>query len=143
MKILAFLQNPWFKPGTNPLLIKKYRTDADFHRRVLYMSATGKALHEAFGQELYGKIIWENANPLHGSTRDARMPPDLVHMAAVLIRHKPDLILCFGREAQRGMGKLMSRPWPNVLFAPHPMARGSAAEHLREIVKKVKEQHEK
>jgi hypothetical protein len=115
-----------------------YRVNQDFHRRVLLMSATGKALYAAFGPKLYSKIIWENASPAHGSTRDAKMPHDIGHMATVLVTHKPDLILCFGNEAQLGMNKLMSEPWPNVLFAPHPMARGSAQKHLEKIVEAVK-----
>jgi len=138
MKIVAFLQNPWFRPGTNPLLIKKYRTDQEFHRRVLFMSATGRALHAAFSQELYGKIMWENANPAHGDERRSKLPADIGHMATVLVAEKPDLIICFGREARKGMNKLMSEHWPNVLFAPHPMAHGSAAEHLREVVDEVR-----
>jgi len=139
MKILAFLQNPWFKPDTNMRLIEKYQTDPDFHRRVLLLSATGKALYRAFGPELYDKIIWDNANPRHGNTRESMMPYDPAHMAKVLILNRPDLILCFGREAKMGMGRLMNGRWPNVLFAPHPMARGSAANHLKDIVQKVKE----
>lgn len=138
MKILAFLQNPWFRPGTQPRHIKMYAENQDFHRRVLLLSATGRALIRAFGAELYHKIIWENANPRHGHDRRAKMPHDIGHMAGVIVRHRPDLILCFGDEAKNGMKKLMSEPWPNVLHAPHPMAHGSAADHLKEISEEVK-----
>lgn len=136
VKILAFLQNPWFKPGTNPLLIKKYRLDQDFHRRVLYMSATGRALYRAFGPELYREIIWENANWRHGDERDSKMPPDATHMAYVITMHRPELILCFGEQAKKGIAKLAVTA--EVLYAYHPMARGSYAEHLSKIVEEVK-----
>lgn len=143
MKILAFLQNPWFKAGTDPRHIKMYATDQDFHRRVLFLSATGRALHAAFGSELYREIIWENANPRHGSHRRDKMPCDTDHMVSVLSKYKPDLILCFGSEAKKGMKKLIIEPTcSNVLYAPHPMAHGSAAEHLKEIAREVKRRYE-
>ncbi len=139
IKIVAFLQNPYFRPGNDPRLIEKYRMDPEFHRRVLLMSATGRALYAAFGPKLYHEIIWDNANPKHGHTRNAMLPADVSHMEITIMLHDPDLILCFGKQAQMGMSKLMGKPsWPNVLFAPHPMARGSAADHLRDIVKKVR-----
>lgn len=143
MKILAFLQNPWFRPGTSQRHIRMYAENQSFHRKVLYLSATGRALHRAFGEELYGQIVWENACPRHGTERRAKMPYDLVHMARVLVLEKPELIICFGREAKMGMNKLMSEPWPNVLYAPHPMAHGSAAEHLRRVAEDVKEIYER
>lgn len=148
MKIVAFLQNPWFRSNTDPRLIEKYRVDPEFHRRVLLMSATGHALYAAFGPKLYHEIIWDNANPRHGHTRRAALPADVDHMKIILTLHRPDIILCFGRQAQMGMNKLMNRrvvpfshatvAWPNVMFAPHPMAHGSAVSHLNDIVKKVR-----
>lgn len=146
MKILAYLQNPWFKPGTSSLLIKKYKTDPEFHRRVLYLSATGRALHRAFGPELYMKIIWENANPRHGEERTAHFPADIAHMSGVLATHGPDIIICFGGEAKSGMEKMVGGREPDrcgsakVFYAAHPMARGSVREHLRKIVEEIKEQ---
>lgn len=136
--ILAFLQNPWFRPGTQARHIEMYRTNQDFHRRVLLLSATGRALLRAFGPELYGKIIWENACPRHGSERRSKMPADRDHMARTIAKWKPDLILCFGREANVGMAPLQRPGGPAVLSAPHPMAHGSAAEHLKDIVREVK-----
>lgn len=137
MKILAFLQNPWFMPGTNPRHIDMYRRNQNFHRKVLLMSATGQALHRAFGPKLYGKIIWENANWRHGSERRAKMPADVAHMINVLVTHGPDLIICFGHEAKIGM-KAVACGSAEVLFAPHPMAHGSAADHLRVIIQMVR-----
>lgn len=135
-KILAFLQNPWFKPGTPERYIQMYREDQDYHRRVLYLSATGKALCRAFGEDLYMAIHWDNANPRHGAGRSAVLAPDVNHMVAVLMRVKPDVVLLFGKQAQRGWDELVSEDIlrnRHVLRAPHPMAYGSARGHLEKI----------
>src|SRR5438067_416503 len=98
MKILAFLQNPWFRASTDPRHIAMYREDQNFHRRVLLMSATGRALYRAFGPELYAQIHWDNANPHHGGERGAQFPPDVWHMLTIVVSVRPDVILLFGRQ---------------------------------------------
>lgn len=146
-KILAFLQNPWFKPGTSPRHIEMYRENQEFHRRVLSMSATGRALERALGGELYRRIHWDNACPAHGETRDAVFPPDVNHMAWLVAMHKPDVVLLFGRQAQTGWDKMwiaigagtFNPPYaPSVYRSAHPMARGSAIRHLENIAREVK-----
>ena len=146
MKILAFLQNAWFKPGTDPRHIQLYHDNEDFHRRVLVMSATGRALRKAFGLQLYQEIVWDNASREHGEQRDAVFQPDIHHMARRVAEVKPDVVLLFGRQAETGwddMAKktnLYSFPDYNVKVfrAPHPTARGSADEHLKKIAIQVK-----
>lgn len=144
MKILAFLQNPWFKPGTDERHVRMYAENDDFRRRVLAMSATGRALIRAFGEPLYSRIVWDNASPAHGERRDAQFPPDIVHMMTSIVRNQPDVLLLFGRQSQAGWAAihkkfLDSRPGKRiVLEAAHPMARGSAIEHLRVIAEKVR-----
>src|SRR3990167_2770088 len=101
MITLAFLQNPWFKPGTQPRLIELYARDQTFHRRVLALSATGRALRKMFGP-LYEEIVWDNANTRHGDVRDAMLPPDPHHIARRLAEVKPDVVLLLGRQAQIG-----------------------------------------
>lgn len=145
MKIIAFLQNPWFKEGTPKFIIDKYGNCQTFHRRVLAMSATGKALMRAFGRDLYGRIVWDNACPHHGSTRRHAEKPDFLHMARRVAEEQADVILLFGAHAQRGWDQVMmdkelsDMRWRRtVLRAPHPMAMGNAAEHLRKISRQVK-----
>ena len=136
VKTLAFLQNPWFRPGTSQRLIDKYRDDTDIHRRILAMSATGRALVKAFGVKLYREIVWDNANPNHGVTRRAKLSPDPYYMAMRIVTYRPDVILLFGRQAQDGFNTLFPDKDPHdctVLRGAHPMAMGSAVEHLKTI----------
>lgn len=143
--ILAFLQNPWFKKGTQQRHIDMYRDDPDFHRKVLSMSATGRALEKAFGEELYDHIIWDNASPKHGDVRTAAFPPDSVYMAFRIAQHNPQIILLFGRQAIAGWDFIQSckdleglRIQRTVLMSAHPMAHGSSIELLRKISQDVK-----
>lgn len=142
MKILAFLQNPWFKPGTSERHIKMYAENDSFHRKVLAGSATGRALRKAFGDELYEKIIWDNASPQHGDTPDSKFPPDTRYMVYKYTQAQPDVVLLFGRQAQDGWDRLVniygSLTRSIVFRAPHPMAMGSAKAHLADIVARVK-----
>lgn len=144
MKIIAFLQNPWFNPHVHERHIQMYRDDPDFHRRVLARSATGRALVRALGQEIYDQILWDNANPRHGEKRDAQFPPDAAHMARRVIEFEPDVVLLFGRQAVSGWELVrhtydcLSTRRPRVLASAHPMARGSVARHLEKIAAEVK-----
>lgn len=150
-RIVAFLQNPWFREGTPQYLIDKYRENAEFRMRVLSATATGKILMKMLGS-LYSKIHWNNANPNHGFERDHREPPDPVHMAHVIVDQDPDLVLCFGQAAQHGMVQVLSiidvtvRPRDNVIITPgkkaimnfpHPQARGIPASQWDRYSKQV------
>lgn len=130
--------------GTQERHVRMYRECQEFHRRVLAMSATGRALRRALGEELFARIHWDNANPLHGDTRDARLPPDIAHMMNTIRAQDPDVVLLFGRQAQDGFEMMLHHPTMKyfigftVLRAPHPMARGSAIEHLRDIARDLR-----
>ena len=145
MITLAFLQNAWFKPGTHEHLVELYHTNQVFHRRVLARSATGRSLKKMFGP-LYEEIIWDNASLEHGSVREHVSPPDPHHIARVVAELRPDVVLLFGRQAEIGWDRMAELTnlysFPDyhvqVLRAPHPMARGSADEHLKKIVLRVK-----
>lgn len=145
--ILAFLQNPWFKEGTPERYIERYRHDRDFHRRVLYLSRTGQALHRAFGEQLYQHVVWENASPFHGDHRGHVSPADPAHMTAQIEKIMPNVVLLFGREAQAGWKKVYLRPSTTikmvVLEAPYPMARGSVIDHLKNIAREVRSIYDK
>lgn len=144
-KTMAFLQNAWFKPGTLPRHIEMYNTDQNFHRRVLAMCATGKALIKAFGAELYGQIVWDNASLEHGSVRDHVSEPDFMHMARRIAQERPDVLILFGGKARLGWERVCDMADLNglksrkiVLYAPHPMARGSQKASLEKIAAEVK-----
>ena len=143
--VLAFLQNPWFRKGISQRHVDMYRENPDFHRRLLAMSNTGRALIRALGEKLYARIIWDNANPRHGNERSAQFPPDSIHMAHQVALHDPHVVLLFGKQAIAGWDVVMSfkdleglKIGRVVLRSAHPMARGSATDHLREIATDVK-----
>lgn len=139
VKILAFLQNPYFHPGTQQRHIDLYATNQRFHRMVLERSATGKALVRAFGRELYDEIVWDNASQAHGWLRGHVSPPDPEHMRRRFVEEKPDVVLLFGKQALTGWNEVdVDEKNLVVLMAPHPMARGSQVDHLAQISNAVK-----
>lgn len=124
MKIVAFLQNPWFPPGTAERHIIAYRDNQAFHRRLLEGTMSGKRLREAF-EDLYEVIHWDNTNWRPAYMASGREEPDHQHMIDVLQREKPDLVLCFGnqaRDAMRALNRLANRNDP-FLVCHHPNAR--------------------
>lgn len=144
MVMLAFLQNAWFRVGTDERHIRLYRENQEFHRRVLALSATGRALKKMLGP-LYDEIVWDNASQEHGWVREHVSPPDPHYIARRVAEIKPDVVLLFGRQAEIGWDRMAELTnlysFPDycvqVLRAPHPMARGSA-EHLKKIALRVK-----
>lgn len=145
MKILAFLQNPWWKAGTDPRHIEMYRENARFRSIVLTHSATGRALRRAFGDELYDAIAWDNASYEYSETRGHVARPDFMYMARRVAAVRPDVVLLFGGQAQSGWELIQEQNnlsgltvRPVVLRAPHPMARGSQVDHLKKISAEVK-----
>lgn len=100
-EIVAFLQNPYFKEGTGRDTIDRYTTDVDFRRMVLAMSATGKRLQKAFGEEWYGQIWWDNSNPLHVIHHWGKHDADYHHIVRVVKEQQPKIIIAIGHIARR------------------------------------------
>jgi len=141
MKIVAFLQNCWFPPGTSLYHIRRYLINDDFRRKVLKKGWSGKRLMNAFGEELFDKIIWDNASLEVGATPGHRADADRNHIANVIYNHSPDLILTFGTVARDAV-RIVNRTCGDgacVLSTKHPNARGFTNEELSHFVKQVKE----
>lgn len=123
--VLALLQNPYFNPGTPTQIIERYREDDRYRRMVLELTKTGKILRRILG-DLYDRIIFNNANPNHGWTREHRERPDVVHIRALLMKHNPNHVICFGGMAATGvelaLADFYGNPWVHCF--PHPQARG-------------------
>lgn len=126
--ILAFLQNQWFK---NPARMK-HQLETTFNGDrpkfisfwLFYSCLTGKRLKKAFGEELCDQIIWEEISPEMGGQSNSSFPPDLMHISAVIEKHKPTIILAFGKLACGAVGTMpTSDMGPTILFGPHPAAR--------------------
>lgn len=130
MKILAFLQNQWFRDPAQAQAIYDRHPDQHEQLNARYLFAgclTGRRLQAAFGRGLCDQIIWENASPKIAGESAGVFPADPQHMAAAIARHQPDLILLFGRIARDGY--VASLPFRSSLFfdpicGPHPAARG-------------------
>jgi hypothetical protein len=64
--------------------------------------------------------LCENTPPIVGATPDSVIPPDEAHIAEVLDRRKPDVVIACGKQAETALLKA----WPGPLLAiPHPAHR--------------------
>jgi hypothetical protein len=137
MKILAILQNQWFKDPEAVQAIYDRHPDRrnDLNSRYLFMGClTGRRLQQALG-DLCDSIIWEEASPKVGGFSASKFPADPKHIASAIEKHKPDLVLCFGKIAADGVKALnLSLP---VLCGPHSAARQNPMPALKEIARKI------
>lgn len=148
MKILAIMQNQWFK---HPARMKRmlettFKGDRErFIKKLLFFGCrSGKNLRAAFGEELCDSIIWEEASTEMGGKASSSFPPDPDHIARVLNKHKPDVVIPFGKTALAGLlasvqaGLLGSQDFI-VIGAPHPAARQpDVMARLREIAARLR-----
>lgn len=132
-QIAAFLQNPWFKPGTRGDDIDLYTHWQPFHRRVLAMSMSGRRLMNALGPDLYRLIWWDNANPRPAFNSAGSHPPDMDHIRRVVKNLKPDLIICVGKTAYNAIAGQTEFIRHDVIEIHHPNARGKTMEDLRKL----------
>jgi len=122
--ILAFLQNQWFK---DPEAARQVFARHPEHRErlvatYLFMGClTGRRLLEVFGEELCDEIVWEECSPEIGGKSSSAFPADLDHIRKAIDKHRPDVILAFGKIAGDAMAAI--RPLTRVIRAPHPAAR--------------------
>lgn len=146
MKVLAILQNQWFKnPERVQRIYDAHAGDWDhiskLNRAYLFMGcATGRRLRAAFGQWCEPQnIVWHEANPRKAGEASGVFPPDTDHIHKFLCHHRPDVVICFGRVAADGLRGVLAGvqgrlfpvggfgPFPEFksLYAPHPAARGA------------------
>jgi hypothetical protein len=138
MKIIAFLQNQYFKDPEGVKAMFKENPE----RRERYISAflfmgclTGKRLQAVFGEDLCDAIIWEEASPEVGGHSGSPFAADRQHMMNVIQKHKPTVILSFGKIASKGVESLppIINKEVAVIYGPHPAARNGAIEGLRRM----------
>jgi hypothetical protein len=141
-QIVAFLQNPWFKPGISQRHIEMYTNDQDFHRRVLAQSMSGKRLMQAFG-EWYDRVWWDNANPVPVFQASGRQDANIYHMMGVITRVSPKIVMTVGEQAYAGMQIIekmeheVRLPYYIRFHCHHPNARGRTQSDLDKIAKTV------
>ena len=142
-KVVAFLQNPYFKNGVGPEIVERYRVDQDFHRQVLRESMTGGLLWGAFGPMFYD-IYWDNVSPVASFIRTGTAPePDLNHVREVIERLRPLVVIAFGAPARQALQKAYEFPWFTLLIFPHPTSFGMNATKLIDFAQLVTKEAEK
>jgi len=123
MKIVAFLQNMWVR---NPELARRIlKRTPEFRERLIAYSLfagclTGRRLKAALGEELCHTIVWEEASPVIADNPKDYHPPDAEQIKAVLAKHRPDVVLCFSRGAEKAIQQVCSC---RMISAPHPATR--------------------
>lgn len=129
-KTLAFLQNMWAR---DPAALRASRSRVrsigqgqSWASGILRLSRTGQRLHDLFGSKDFCRIIWENTTDVIGATSNSAPQPDPAHIADRLRFHAPDIVLLFGRAAQKSvldaLGGIESGP-EHVISFPHPTSR--------------------
>lgn len=141
MKIVAFLQNQWFRePKRVEEMLARFTDAAEqrkrrqmFARRALFMGClTGRRLLECLGHDLCDTIHWENASTIIGDEASSSPPADLEHIKLVLEEQRADAVVAFGKTATLALVDLV--PEEDLILAPHPAARGNEVKtRLREV----------
>lgn len=139
MKIVAFLQNPWFKEGTDPAIANRYVTDQVFHRKILARTMSGHRLLTAFGQEDFNSIWWDNVAPLAADYASGITPPDPKHIDRVLSSQAPELILTFGLLAKDAINRSPGSVRKKVMHCHHPNARFHTQSELNDFAQEVRD----
>lgn len=146
MKILAFLQNQWFKnpDKVRAIYARNPELRNDLIRRFLFMGcASGRNLESAFGEALCREIIWEESSPQVGGFSGSNFGGDADHVRAAIEKHAPDVVLCFGKVASEVVRSVCCEvrvPHPAVMYAPHPASRQNPMPELRAIANTLKTQ---
>lgn len=137
--IIAFMQNPWFEPGTPRDHVHKYRTDQEFHQKILAETMSGRRLRDAFGPTMFKSMWWDNVAPEAAEEASGVTPVDQDHVNEVITKVKPDLVVTFGNIATEAVRKTLSGENLPVLECHHPNARHRTAADLCEFAIRVSE----
>lgn len=145
VKIVAILQNQWFKDpeGVKAMMEEHPERRERYIEAFLFMGClTGRRLRSAFGEELCDRIIWEEASPEIGGAANSRFPADARHIAGVILKHRPAVVIALGTIAANGVMAALDhasiqqqaeRLELQIITGPHPAARQDPMPRLREI----------
>ena len=128
MVIVGILQNTWAHDPerVQTMLDRHSQTDQrKLRTRLLFGSLTGKRLRDAFGA-LADRIVWVEACSKIGGSSDSCPPPDNAFLRSELAAIRPDVVLLFGRVAQRAFRAVGSTDI-RAISMPHPAKRGTSA----------------
>lgn len=147
--VMFLLQNQWFKdPVRTQQVLALYKDHKGeeagwnrFVRDMLFLGClTGRRIKDAFGEDLCWDAVvgehpvttvFEETSREIGDHPSAVFPPDPEHLVASLRRHRPGLIVAFGRVASTALVlpqvKYELETWPetvDIVHTGHPAARG-------------------
>lgn len=144
MTIVALLQNQWFYNADRVRgryarregepIEQWWARRARWNGRYLFGGClTGRRLLKAFGAQVCDGIIWENVSPKIAGKASECFGVDQSHVDAVMDHFRPDVVLFFGRVAQKADVHA-----PVMLTGPHPAARhGGVVDELRAMAHKL------
>jgi len=138
-KIIAFMQNPWFTIETPRTVVDKYKTDQEFHKRILLETMSGQRLINAFGPTVFHAIHWDNVAPEAAPEADGETEIDPSHVEKVISVIEPDLIITFGNLAKSALKNSILAEDIHVMNCHHPNARYKTAGDLGEFAIRVSE----
>lgn len=157
MKIVAILQNQWFK---DPVRVKRIIEEAEKdhpNAREFYIKTflfwgclTGRRLRKILGEEYCEEIVWEECSRQIGGCASSRFPADIEHIKQVIAKHKPRIVIAFGQLAKDALMQLYYNNTDEsgaqdyvLLIAPHPAARqGDVIQQLRTLRKLLDDERE-
>ena len=113
-KIIAFLEDSWWVPGSLNGVLYRYYTEKDFLRESLHKSLVGYKLVSAFGPDLFKKIFWT----------------DLQQVEKTIKYQKPDLIITFGDKAEKEVEQSIMAEGIDYMCCFNPNTRTRTMEEL-------------
>jgi hypothetical protein len=152
MKVVAILQNAWFKdPQRIAEIYAKHAASLEkqcwLTAAYLFMGClTGRRLRQTFGEDLCEHIEWAEASPRLGAKSSDAFPAEPQHIAKVIRHFNPGIVIGFGKIAANGVLQTMpllaadtSRREFYFTSAPHPAARhATVMDELRKVAADVK-----
>lgn len=123
ISIVGFMQNPWFPDGTPQEHIRMYRYNQEFHKKILVNSMSGQRLKQAFGDEMFERIWWDNVAPEAATEAKGKTDVDMQHVEAIIKIRDPQLILTFGKMATDAIKQSIGAIRRKVMECHHPNAR--------------------
>jgi hypothetical protein len=124
MKVLAVMQNQWFRDpeAVRRIVERRPQWRRQLIARFLFAGCkSGRVLKAAFGERI-NEIVWEEASREIGGESSACFPADIAHLRATLDEVKPDIVLGFGKVACDALAGLVDGH--DLVVGPHPVARG-------------------
>lgn len=114
MKVTVFLQNAWspvYAGGTWP---------RSSWLKALNRSRSGQRIRVLRTAARYHEFWFDNTTPIVGATPNSVVPPAPDHIAAVLAKSCPHMVVTMGKQAAAAVVPLCLSP---VLILPHPAYR--------------------